>query len=211
MFVLSLVRQLCPDKLPVQPDVRLGEGADGEVFSIVGDPHHVVKLGVLYEQPGKDVQRQYQQIQSVLDYIMQERPSAYVSVSEHGYMGTYARQRHIRPRGRVLQEYIFYYYLMEKLRPITEDEGKVFHSILSHEDRGIKKDFSPEKIEEMLRGMSLGLDFDAEKVNLFYSNIKAAQLSHLDIAVRNIMKNEANQFKLIDLDRISLENIHVKN
>lgn len=208
MFVLSLCRQLCPDKLPVRPDVRLGEGADGEVFSIVGDPHKVVKLGILYERHDRGMVEYYQQIQKVLDYMMHTQPPAYVRMYEHGYMGRYKRKMQSWRKGE--QEFIIYYYIMEKLHPITEDEGKVFHSILSHEDRGIDKNYSPEKIQEMLQGMSRGLDFDAEKVTLFCHNIKEALVSHLDIAVRNIMKNEANEFKLIDLDRISLENIHVK-
>ena len=206
MFVLSLAQQLCPDKIPVQPGVRLGEGADGEVFSIIGDENKALKLGIIYEQPNRKVDRQYEQIQEVLDTIQYEHPSAYVYLYEHGYLGTYSRQL----RKHLQQQYIIYYYIMDKLYPITEDEGKVFHSIISHEDRNIKKNFSPEKIREMLQGMSTGLDFDAEKVKLFCSNIKEAPGSHLDIAVRNIMKNKANDFKLIDLDRISLEKTYVK-
>jgi hypothetical protein len=207
MFVLSLVRQLCPGKLPVQPDVRLGEGADGEVFSIKDDPRRVLKLGVLYGRPGKSAAQQYQLISDALDAIQYQHPPAYVHLYEHGYLGTFSRQVFVKPRGRAKQDYIIYYYLMDKLQPITEDEGKVFHSILSHEDRGIEKNFSPEKIQEMLQGMSRGLDFDAEKVTIFCSNIGEARLTHLDIAVRNIMKNEAGEFKLIDLDRVSLGNV----
>jgi len=57
----------------------------------------------------------------------------------------------------------------------------------------------------MLQGMSRGLDFDAEKVTLFCNNIRTAPVSHLDIHVRNIMKNDTGDYKLIDLDRIELE------
>lgn len=204
MFVLSLVRHLCPEKLPVQPDVRLGEGADGEVLSIKDDSHRVLKLGIIYGRPGESVKRQYEQIEQVLNTVQHEQPRAYVHLYDHGYMGTYSRQIHIRPRGRAEQDFIIYYYLMDKLDSITEDEGKVFHSILSHEDRGIKKNFSAEKIQEMLQGMSRGLDFDAEKITLFCSNIKEAKLSHLDIAVRNIMKDSVGEFKLVDVDRVTI-------
>lgn len=210
MFVLSLCQQLCPEKLPVKTGERLGEGADGEVLTITDDPLRVVKLGVLYGRPNKSANRQYQQIEAVLDMMRREHPHPYVRLYEYGHLGTYSRQVFVKPRGRAKQDFIIYYYIMDRLRPITEDEGKVLHSILSHEDRGIKKDFSPEKVREMLTGMSKGLDFDAEKVTLFCHNIKEAPFSHLDIAVRNIMKNEAGEFKLIDLDRISLEKIHVE-
>ena len=63
--------------------------------------------------------------------------------------------------------FILHYYIMEKLYTISEDEYKVFHTILSHEDREIKKNWSRKKIEETIKGLSLGLDFDKDKVLSF--------------------------------------------
>ena len=203
MLVLSLCRQLCPDKIPYPTDVRLGDGADGEVFSITGDPTKVLKLGIFYERHDKGFEKHYKQIQKVLDYLIASPPAAYARVYEHGYLGTYTRKAEHWRSG--VQKFIIYYYTMERLEKITEDEKKVFHTILSHEDRGIEKNFSPDKIREMLQGMSRGLDFDAEKVTLFCNNIRTAPVSHLDIHVRNIMKNDTGDYKLIDLDRIELE------
>ena len=57
----------------------------------------------------------------------------------------------------------------------------------------------------MLDGMAQGLDFSAEKVRLFCDNIRKVPAHHLDIHVRNIMKNDLGEFKLIDLDRVVLE------
>ncbi len=208
MFVLSLCRQFCPDKLPVQPDVRLGEGADGEVFSIVGDSNRVLKLGILYERHDRGFLNYYHQIERVLQYLIASQPDAYARVYEHGFLGSYSRKMEHWRNGE--QKFIIYYYIMEKLNKISEDESRVFHSILSHEDRGIEKNFSPEKIREMLEGMSRSLDFDAEKVTLFCNKIKSAPVSHLDIHVRNIMKDDAGNFKLIDLDRIELEKDNVQ-
>ena len=203
MLVLSLCRQLCPDKIPYQTDTRLGDGADGEVFSILGDPSRVLKLGIFYERHDKGFEKHYKQIQRVLDYLIANPLDAYARVYEHGYLGSYTRKAEHWRSGE--QKFIIYYYTMEKLNKITEDEKKVFHTIISHEDRGIEKNFSPDKIREMLQGMSRGLDFDAEKVTLFCNNIGAAPVSHLDIHVRNIMKNDTGDYKLIDLDRIELE------
>lgn len=203
MLVLSLCRQLCPDKIPYPPDVRLGDGADGEVFSIAGEPDKVIKLGIFYERHDGSFEKHYKHIQKVLDYLIASPPAAYARVYEHGYLGTYKRKAEHWRSGE--QKFIIYYYTMERLGKISEDEKKVFHTILSHEDRGIEKNFSPDKVREMLQGMSRGLDFDAEKVILFCNNIRSATVSHLDIHVRNIMKNEAGDFKLIDLDRIELE------
>lgn len=203
MFVLSLCNQICPDKIPVKLGERLGEGADGEVFAITDDPSKVLKLGILYESHNGGLLKPYQQIQNVLDYLSNKQPDAYAHVYKHGYLGTFTRKADHWRTGQ--QHFIIYYYVMEKLEKITEDERKLFHSILSHEDRGIRKNYSPEKIREMLDGMGRGLDFDAEKVMLFCNNIKSAPISHLDIHVRNIMKDGAGVFKLIDLDRIELE------
>lgn len=207
MFVLSLCRQFCPDKVPYPVDIRLGDGADGEVFSIVGVPDKVLKLGVFYERHDKGFEKHYKQIQRVLDYLIETKPSAYARVYEHGYLGSYTRKAEHWRSGE--QKFLIYYYTMEKLEKISEDERRVFHSILSHEDRGIEKKFSPEEIHEMLKGMGRGLDFDAEKVTLFCNNIKSASISHLDIHVRNIMKDDTGNFKLIDLDRIELEKDNV--
>lgn len=203
MFVLSLLKQLSQEKLPVEPGERLGDGADGEVFTIKGDDTKVIKFGILYERHDRGFTNYYKQIQRVLDYLIRTYPSAYARVYEHGYLGTYSRPMASWKSGK--QGFIIYYYIMEKLYKTSEDERKVFHSLLSHEDRGIEKKFSPEKIREMLSGMGRGLDFDAEKVTLFCENIRSAPISHLDIHVRNIMKDETGMFKLIDLDRIELE------
>ena len=203
MFVLSLCRQFCPDKIPVELGIRLGEGADGEVFTITGDSTRVLKLGILYERHDRGFESYYKQIQKALDYLIANQLDAYARVYEHGFLGSFSRKMEHWRSGE--QKFIIYYYTMEKLNKISEDEKRIFHSILSHEDRGIEKNFSPEKIREMLEGMSRGLDFDAEKVMLFCDNIKRAPISHLDIHVRNIMKDDAGNFKLIDLDRIELE------
>lgn len=95
-----------------------------------------------------------------------------------------------------------YYYIMDKLNPISEDEKKVFHSIISHEDRGIIKNISEGKIKKILDGLSLGLDFDKEKIILFCRAIRASNLFQRDCHERNIMKDNNGYFRFIDLERI---------
>jgi hypothetical protein len=208
MLVLNLCQQLCPEKIPVKTGARIGSGgADGEVFEILDEPKKVIKMGILYERHDRGLENYFNAIQKGLDYMMTVQPAAYARVYEHGYLGTYSRKMEYWRSGK--QSFIIYYYIMEKLRKISEDETKVFHSILSHEDRGIDKNFSSEKVLEMLGGMGRGLDFDVEKVTLFCDNIRGASISHLDIHVRNIMKDDTNDFKLIDLDRIQLEKDNV--
>lgn len=205
--MLSLCKQICPDKIPELGE-RLGEGADGEVFALPSDPTRVYKLGIIYEGGGRNLVKTYEQIRQVLNYMVVEQPAAYARVYEHEYLATSSRKVEHMRNGK--QYFIIHQYTMEKLNKISEDEKRVFHSILSHEDRGIEKNFSPEKIHEMLQGMGQALDFDPEKVTLFCDNIKRASVSHLDIHVRNIMKDDAGNFKLIDFDRIELERDYVQ-
>jgi hypothetical protein len=202
MFVLSLCNQLCPDKIPVSVGDRLGDGSDGEVFSIRTDPNKVIKFCILYERLDRGL-RDYDRTQKVLEYMLKEQPEPYAKLYEYGHLGDFTRKVVGR---RKEQPYVMYYYVMEKLQKLSEDEKKVFHTILSHEDRGIEKNYSSEKIREMLQGLGRGLDFDAEKVTLFCDNIRSAPVSHLDLHVRNIMKDMSGHFKLIDFDRSILEN-----
>jgi hypothetical protein len=196
MYVLSLCRQLCPDKLPVEPDQRLGDGADGEVLAIVGSSDKVIKLGILYEHGSRSIQSRYKEIQHNLELLIQQQPQAYVRVYEHGCLGIFER-----PWRDTTQQFLLHYYIMEKLDKISEDEKKVFHSVLSHEDLGLVKSYPPEKVREMLRGMSKGLDFDANAVSLFVGQLQASPLEHLDLHPRNIMKRNDGSFACVDADR----------
>jgi len=201
MLVLKLCQQLCPEKIPVTASTRLGDGADGEVFDISDDPDKVVKFCVLYDTGSIGYKNTYKYITKVLDYLVSNPCSTYAEVYSHWYLGEYSRPI---AWAKKEQKYILYCYTMEKLYKISEDEKKVFHTIVSHEDRGIKKNFSSNKIKEILNGLSKGLDFDAERVIFFYDNFKNSPVTHLDIHVRNIMKDSAGNFKLIDFDRAQL-------
>jgi serine/threonine protein kinase len=196
MQVLQLIQQ---HSVPFhfQLGKEQGCGADGQVFELLNQPNKVIKLSVIYDYPWRDLTC-YRHIEEVLNYVMVVQPPAYVSIYEHGYLGTYNRAV---INSATLQSFILYYYVMEKLLKISDDERKIFHSILSHEDRGIEKNYSLEKIAEMLQGMNRGLDFDAEKIMIFYHNLRQARVLHNDIHIRNIMKDIGGNFKLVDLDR----------
>jgi len=93
---------------------------------------------------------------------------------------------------------------MEKLNKTTDDEKKVFYSLLSHEDRNVKKNYSLASATDMLRGMQRGLDFDYNKVFRFYRVLKESKFYHMDLHPRNIMKDTDGNFKLIDFDRVMI-------
>lgn len=202
MLVLKLCEQYCPEKIPVTPTIRLGDGADGEVFEIAGDPDKVIKFCILYDTGSVGLKNTYKYISNVIDHLIVQPSPTYAQVYVHSYMGEFSREV---AWGKKIQKYILYYYTMEKLFKTTEDERKVFHTILSHEDRNIVKNYTTDEIRKMLEGLSRGLDFDAERVTFFCDNFRKTPVSHYDIHVRNIMKDAQGNFKLIDFDRAQLQ------
>lgn len=196
-MVLSLCRQFCPDKLPPNIGDRLGDGADGEVLNLINEPDKVIKLSILYED---DISKHYYtQIVPVLDFLITNPIDICARVYAHTYLGTFNRVRYADQ-----QRFILYSYTMEKLEKISNNENRVFHTILCHEDRGIVKNYSVEKVREILKGLSHGLDFDEKRIIFFYENLKKSPLNHNDMHVRNIMKNKEGDYRLIDFDRSQL-------
>lgn len=177
---------------------RLGDGADGEVFDLTND--QVIKFCVLYETGRIKLENTYKYISRVVDHLITHPSPVYARVYEHVFLGEYSRVAW----GNQKQRYYLYYYTMEKLGKISEDERKVFDTIVSHEDRNKKKNFPIAKIKEMLSGLSQGLDFDTERVIFFCDNFRNSPVTHLDIHPRNIMKDGAGNFKLIDFDRAEM-------
>lgn len=178
---------------------ELGYGADGQVFE--ASDNRVIKIAVCFDQS-----RQFVDTQNVLQYLIKNIPSSYANVYHNEYLGEYTRPYcHWDIKTTIVQKYYLHYYIMEKLFKISEDEKKIFHSILSHEDRNIVKKFSLDKVKKMLTGMSYSLDFDYNKVIFFYQNLHDCPLKHLDLHVRNIMKDVDGNFKMIDFDRMKLE------
>lgn len=200
MLVANLAKQLCPERIPCQLGAKLGDGADGEVFDIVGRPDRVIKFCILYETGSDKLEVVYKHITNVIDYLITNPIAVYANVHTHVLMGSF--QRDVWKNKK--QRYLMYYYMMEKLQKISEDERKVFDTLLSHEDMNKKKNFSPAKTKEILDGLSKGLDFDRKRVTFFCDNLKNSPVKHLDIHPRNIMKDDHGNFKMIDFDRAQL-------
>jgi serine/threonine protein kinase len=195
MLVYKLCQESCTDKIEVIPSIKLGDGADGEVFEIKEDPNKVIKFCTLFDY-NMDLKKSYKNISQIINYLISNSPQTYAKVFSHKYMGEYSRDT---VWGK--QKYILYYYTMEKLMKLSEDEKKVFHSLISHEDQGKQKNWSSIKLKEMLTGLQTGLDFDRKKVIFFMENFVKIPIIHTDIHPRNIMKDASGNFKLIDFDR----------
>lgn len=195
MNVLPLFWKFCPTRIPYKLGERLGSGVDGEVFEIARSGQ-VIKFCILQESEGDDVNTLYSKtIDPILTSLVSRPVNVFARVYAYENMGTFYYQN---------KKFILYYYTMDKLEDITEDEKKVFHTIVSHEDRGIVKNFSVEEVREILRGLSRGLDFDEKKIIFFYENLKRTSINHTDVHVRNIMKDRSGNFKMVDFDRAQL-------
>lgn len=188
-------------KLPFSIGPSLGQGADGEVRELIGQPKKVIKLSVMYDLDySGSFKNDYINKLAVYHKIMRDSPSCLVKLHDYGLIHFGDRLTEV---GK--QEYVVYYSVMEKLYSISEDESKVFHTIISHEDNNKIKAYSDKELNRILYNFRRGLDFSEEEVKLFHTNLKNCKFRHNDIAVRNIMKNGLGKFKLIDIDRVTYE------
>lgn len=190
MKVISFLQKNAPNISLPKIGKELADGADGQIFEF---EDKIIKFSILQNWGPHDLSDQYQMVKSNIDFIIENKPDFYCKVFSHEFI------IHINK----IPECIIHYYVMEKLNKLSDDEKRVFHSILCHEDRNIKKSFNKEQLENILIGLSKGLDFDKEKVIAFYNGVQENKIQHLDLHVRNIMKDN-NQYKLIDLDRLRI-------
>jgi serine/threonine protein kinase len=201
MQVLNLLSKDEIEKiLPYQPINELGAGADGQVFDTAEDISKVIKLSVFYEKEHLTPIKHYLELSKLFEFLIASPQDAFASVYKFGYCA----QKDRILDGNIRQRYVIYHYVLEKLNKISEDEKKVFHSLICHEDRNINKNYSLDKVKEMLSGMQSALDFNFNKIMLFYEKLKKSRVIHQDLHVRNIMKDNHGNFKLIDLDRCTL-------
>jgi serine/threonine protein kinase len=169
--------------LPFKLGACLGQGIDGSSFTLLKEPLKVVKLS--WKQ--QDQTFFANKLRPVLQFINERQPIPYVRVYDYGSLDNH------------------YYYLMDRLFPLTDDEWKVFHSILSHNDTGVVKSYSLRQIEKTLVGLSRGLDFQFPNIMVFCKNLEKSPLQHLDIHPRNILKDDIGNYKLVDLDFVQLK------
>lgn len=194
MLAYSLVKKVT-NKFDSLVNLKIADGADGEVFTTIDN--RVIKFAVHYcwqsENTDSIIESRLKTYQAI-----KENSNVYATVYDYGYIGKGTRQT-----VSGTQDYILFYYVTERCDKISEDESKVFHSILSHEDSNKSKTYSLAQVKEMLHGMSYGLDFSINDVVAFYVEINKCNVKHLDVHPRNIMKVN-NKFKFIDFDRCSI-------
>lgn len=197
MQVFKLVKQLT-GKYNSIIGKKIGDGADGEVYSIRNDNTKVIKFSVHYLWEKEDIKKTISEKLEAFSQV-QSNPNLFAKLYEYSYIGQNSRHT---IQGE--QDYLLFSYIMEKCNKITVDESKVFHSLISHEDNNLSKDYSIDHINKMLDGLSRGLDFSKSKVIEFITLLKSSSVKYTDIHPRNIMKDYDGNFKFIDFDRISV-------
>lgn len=177
--------------------IFLKAGVHGESYYL---NQRVFKITANYNNVGY-IESFYAKQSSIFDYLIKHEEEPFVKLFNYGFFGEFKNSK---------SSFISYYYVMENLNYITQDEGKVFHSLLSHEDRNISKNYSMPEIKKIIKNLQRGLDFSDKAVILFCDEIKKSNIMHFDIHPRNIMKDKMGKFKLIDLDTLyfkTIENI----
>jgi thiamine kinase-like enzyme len=197
MKAFALCQQLCPELLPVVGDQIGHGGADGEVFILPKTPDRVIKFSIIYDYPFAPYLKEYERINDVLTYLVSQHPDTCVRVHSHCKLAEGNRQNVTFGD----QKYLLYCYVMDKCFSLSEEEKKVFHSIISP----LKKFRSTDKSEKILIGLSKGFDFDIKKIMSFVKGVSSLPFTHSDLSVLNIMNDIHGNLKLIDFDRAKLE------
>lgn len=186
MHNYNLIKQKFHQLIPYEIKSFIGKGVHGDVYEIKNNK--VIKFSRFESE---DFQTCWKDIYESLSYLIENNPLSYANVHECKYLGK-------------IDNNYFYYYVMDKLKPLSEDELRLFSSLFCHGDSGKHKNYSKSKINKMIDVMKNYLDFDANKVRMFDEGVRNSPIQHLDIHTRNIMKDDLNNFRLIDFDRITI-------
>jgi RIO-like serine/threonine protein kinase len=176
------------------PDLgeEIGYGADGQVF-LLNDL--VIKYSVYFD---KDYTN-YKKLKQLFDFIKNDDSNLFVKLFSFDYLLSGERDFYTRK-----QKYIICSCTMEKLIPLNEDEKKVFHTTISHEDGNKLKPITNNTFD-MIKELHNFLSFDYNKMIEFHKKLQTSKINHNDLHVRNVMKDSNNNYKLIDFDRDELK------
>lgn len=182
-----------------QLESKIGDGADGEVFNLKSG--NVAKFSIFFPWDGESLYQSNLAKKEIVSKV-QSLPDTFVKVFKFQHLMDGERET---VDGK--QPFTIHYCEMERLFKISEDEKKVMHSVISHQDSNLKKDISTQKVVSILNGLSFGLEFDFDKVLSFVKRLQHLEtvgIEYLDYHPRNVMKDLDGNFKLIDIDRMSI-------
>lgn len=196
MRAFNLIPNSILEKLSVTPTNCLGEGADGEVFEIQEDLNKVIKFSVMFDFCHDTLDKEYDLLSITLNHILLNYDSTIVKLFAFNKLGTFSSSNQ-----KDKQLYLLHYSILEKCFPLSEDENKVLKYFFKSNINNI------DKILETLTIQNQWLDFDLDKMKIFFINRMNSKIRNNDLNSLNIMKDSFGNFKSIDLDRFSLHDV----
>ncbi len=174
------------NKYPVNE--RLNGGADGDVFT---SDDKIIKF-VKIKDEKKNANNVWNKNKAIITKIMDISPKHFCKIYDFGLICVSENPYSI-----------VYFYLMEKLNGLSDDEKKAIDTLISHRDYNRKINFN--KALDLVPALDKYLEFDSNKMNLFIKQIQGSNIIHNDIHARNVMKDNFGNFKLIDFERMSIK------
>lgn len=178
----------------------MGSGAHGHVFALIDDPTKVIKIAwaptiTQYSLiPNQEGQWTFDRVRQTYQHLLHHQISVLAALHQFDLL----------LRDDVKQ---YYAVVMEKLVPLSEDENKVFKSIVMEYNGGIALGAAMKHLEELHEW----LDFDKEKVVGFYREVNALPMVHRDFHRRNIMKDGSGNFKMVDFELLVIKDSQSKD
>lgn len=169
------------DKIPWR-GCYLAEGDDGKAYENWDDENKVVKVGFLdRSKSGTSLSN----LENNFDYVLNNKPEAYVEVYDYGCVDCRACN-------------ISYFVLMKKLYPLSNNEANTIPALAIKAQKFSGKNTGTLEQNDFLKSLS------DKKQKTFVKNIWDSGIVHNDIFCGNLMKDENGDYKLIDLDRLTL-------
>ncbi len=174
----------------------IDSGADGEAY--LTNNNNVIKFSILFDL-SYDFQmfKKSSEILKNLNDIKNNPIDCYVKVINNDYLFDNQIKTKIGN-----QFYCLYYYTMEKLNHLSDDEVSAIRTLAPQVDKN-NPTIDLTKAKSAINEVSNYLDFNANKLLKFYSSYINCRYHHNDFHSRNIMKDSDGNFKLVDLDRIT--------
>jgi len=197
MIVLPLLEERnLLNKIPYVLGKKIGAGGDGSIYDISNNK--VIKLSIIYDMIIDDpLDAQYKQSVKVFSYLKDNNPKGFAKVYDFGFLCKDDRQVHNYGK----DDFIIHFHVMEKLNKLSEKDKSILFHILN----GFEKKLNSKIVIKELIEIQKYIDFDLEKVKMFYNQLLNSKITHCDLHVRNIMKNNDDEFLLIDFDRCKLK------
>jgi serine/threonine protein kinase len=150
------------------PGKTLGGGGDGNVYGFIAGS--VMKVGSVPEAS-------WGELDAVLTWIESTNPPNVVTVYSHDRVGT-------------LNNEVVYYYVTQKLSPLSQEESKAIKNHVFAELVKGKTTYVPSNVSSTT----------SDKVNAFFDRAKELKFQHLDIQPANIMRDRLGNLKFIDIE-----------